>query len=76
MFNAIADGAAKVDFIVRRERPFSVEEFARRQPADLLGTPGFIVSVEDLVAVDRAYVERWVACLDLGEIWDRVKADS
>jgi len=26
--------------------------------------------------VDRAYVERWVACLDLGEIWDRVKADS
>ncbi|MEO8469485.1 MAG: hypothetical protein ABI573_07440 [Chloroflexota bacterium] len=48
-FNAIADGAAKVDFIVRRDRPFSVEEFARRQSADLLGTPGFIVSVEDLI---------------------------
>lgn len=48
-FNAIADGAAKVDFIIRRERPFSVEEFARRRPADLLGTPGFIVSPEDLV---------------------------
>ena len=101
-FNAIADGAAKVDFIVRRERPFSIEEFARRQPADLLGTPGFIVSVEDLViaklewasgsgselqvrdvismleigdsAIDRRYIEQWVARLGLEEIWGRISS--
>ena len=48
-FNAIGQDAAKIDFIVRRDRPFSVEEFARRRPADLLGTPGFIASVEDTI---------------------------
>src|SRR5688572_3179317 len=36
-FNAIGSDASKVDFIIRRDRPFSVEEFARREPPDLLG---------------------------------------
>jgi hypothetical protein len=48
-FNAIGPGASKVDFIVRRDRPFSIEEFGRRQRADLLGTPGFVTTAEDLV---------------------------
>jgi hypothetical protein len=48
-FNAIGADAMKVDFIIRRDRPFSVEEFGRRQPADLLGTPGFIASAEDVI---------------------------
>lgn len=48
-FNAIGPDAAKVDFILRRDRPFSVEEFARRQPADLLGTAGFVTTAEDLI---------------------------
>jgi hypothetical protein len=48
-FNAIGPEAAKVDFIIRRDRPFSIEEFARRQPADLLGTAGFVTTAEDLV---------------------------
>ena len=48
-FNAIGQDASKVDFIIRRERPFSREEFSRRQPADLLGTPGYVTSAEDLV---------------------------
>ena len=48
-FNAIGPDASKVDFIVRRERPFSVEEFQRRQPADLLGTPGFVATAEDVI---------------------------
>ena len=48
-FNAIGSDASKVDFIIRRDRPFSVEEFARRQPADLLGTRGYVASAEDLV---------------------------
>ncbi len=39
-FNAIGSGAFKVDFIIRKDRPFSIEEFGRRQPADLLiGVP-------------------------------------
>ena len=48
-FNAIGSDATKVDFIIRRDRPFSVEEFARREPADLLGTAGFLTTAEDLI---------------------------
>ena len=48
-FNAIGPDASKVDFIIRRDRPFSREEFSRRQPAVLLGTPGYLTTAEDLV---------------------------
>lgn len=48
-FNAIGAGATKIDFIIRRDRPFSVEELRRRGEADLLGTRGFIASVEDTI---------------------------
>lgn len=48
-FNAIGSDASKVDFIIRKDRAFSVEEFARREPADLLGTAGFVTTAEDLV---------------------------
>ena len=48
-FNAIGPDATKVDFIIRKDRPFSHEEFERRLPADLLGTPAFIASVEDMI---------------------------
>ena len=50
-FNAIGADASKVDFIIRRDRPFSVEEFRRRQPADLLGTEGFVATAEDVILV-------------------------
>jgi hypothetical protein len=48
-FNAVDGDAVKVDFSVRKDRAFSVTEFDRRQPADLLGTQGFIASAEDVV---------------------------
>lgn len=48
-FNAIGPDAFKVDFIVRHDRPFSKAEFDRRQPAELLGTPTFLPTVEDMV---------------------------
>jgi hypothetical protein len=49
-FNAI-DAATgwKVDFLVRKDRPFSREEFGRRTRANLLGTPAWIASPEDTV---------------------------
>ncbi len=59
-FNAIGPDALKVDFIIRKDRPFSIEEFGRRQPADLLGTPGFVVSAEDLVLAKL----EWAAASD------------
>lgn len=48
-FNAIGTDASKVDFMIRRDRPFSLEEFRRRQRADLLGTPGFVATAEDVI---------------------------
>ena len=48
-FNAIGADASKVDFIIRKDRPFSIEEFKRRERADLLGTDGYIATAEDLV---------------------------
>jgi hypothetical protein len=48
-FNAIGPEAMKLDLIVRRDRPFSIEEFGRRRPADLLGVAAFIPTLEDIV---------------------------
>ena len=39
----------KVDLIIRKPRPFSVEEFGRRQEADVEGTRVFVASVEDVI---------------------------
>lgn len=50
-FNAVASDASKVDFIVRKQRAFSIEEFGRRESAELLGTTGYVTSPEDLVLV-------------------------
>ena len=49
-FNAIdAMSGWKVDFLVRRDRPFSREEFGRRTRANLLGTSAWIASPEDTI---------------------------
>jgi hypothetical protein len=48
-FNAIGAEAIKVDFIIRRDRPFSIAEFHRRERVELLGSPGFIARVEDVI---------------------------
>jgi hypothetical protein len=47
-FNAIA-ADAKVDFIIRKDRPFSIAEFERRQRVQLPGTVADVVTVEDLI---------------------------
>jgi hypothetical protein len=56
-FNAIGPEATKVDFIIRRERAFSIAEFERREPADLLGTPGYVATAEDLVIAKLEWAE-------------------
>jgi hypothetical protein len=99
-FNAIGPDAVKIDFIIRKERPFSVAEFSRRREVELPGTRGFMTTVEDLIVaklewavetdserhlrdvagmlavagdtLDRAYLARWIAALDLKAAWTRV----
>ncbi len=50
MFNVIdMDGGWKVDLIIRKDRPFSLEEFRRRRQMRMTGQPIWVVSVEDTI---------------------------
>jgi hypothetical protein len=49
MFNAIDRSAWKIDFILRKARPFSIEEFSRRASVKILGVPVSIASPEDTI---------------------------
>ena len=39
----------KADFIIRKDRPFSREEFGRRQKVEMFGTAVFVATAEDTV---------------------------
>lgn len=50
MFNVIDHATGwKVDLIIRKSRPFSIEEFGRRQSVDLHGVSLFVASAEDAI---------------------------
>src|SRR5918994_5577763 len=50
LFNVIdMESGWKIDFIVRKSRPFSIGEFERRHEAELLGTTVYIASAEDVI---------------------------
>lgn len=50
MFNVIDLRTGwKIDLIFRKSRPFSREEFARRQSVDLQGPRLFVASAEDVI---------------------------
>jgi hypothetical protein len=103
MFNVIDMTTGwKVDVIIRKHRPFSVEELSRRRLAQIAGVAVYVASPEDTViaklewskagggserqrrdvaeivaaqgaTLDRAYIERWVAELDLDDEWALVR---
>jgi len=50
MFNVIdIRNSFKVDFIIRKDRPFSREEFQRRQKSNIMGLDVWVVSPEDVI---------------------------
>ncbi len=50
MFNVIDMASGwKIDFIIRKSRPYSLEEFGRRQQVTLHGVPLFMTTAEDAV---------------------------
>lgn len=59
-FNAIGTDAVKIDFIIRKDRPFSVEEFRRRLEVQLPGTSAFLATAEDLIVAKL----EWAAATD------------
>lgn len=105
MFNVIdLHGGWKVDLIIRKARPFSREELARRQSATIEGVTLPVATAEDTIvaklewarrgrserqlddvrgildlqgtALDRGYIERWVAELGLGAEWRAAQAPA
>ena len=49
MFNVDAATGWKADLVIRKDRPYSAEEFSRRQRAELFGTTAWVVSAEDSI---------------------------
>lgn len=39
----------KADLVIRKDRPFSMEEFTRRKPAEILGIKVFVLTSEDAI---------------------------
>lgn len=48
----------KADLILRKDRPFSLSEFARRQPATVLGAAVCIASAEDVVLTKLEWAKK------------------
>jgi len=60
MFNMIDAGSGyKLDLIVRKDRPYSLEEFARRRLKSLSGVRLSIVSPEDAVLSKLEWAKEW-----------------
>ncbi len=58
-FNVIDSGTGwKADLVIRKDRPFSREEFGRRQPVKLLDRQVFIVSAEDLIIAKLEWAKK------------------
>jgi hypothetical protein len=59
-FNVIdTEEACKVDLIIRKERPFSIEEFARRRRVDLAFRPQVaLVTAEDSIVSKLEWASR------------------
>jgi hypothetical protein len=50
MFNIIdLSSGWKIDFVIRKDRAFSVEELQRRQPVEMLGVAVFVATAEDTI---------------------------
>lgn len=50
MFNIIDNQTGwKADMIIRKERPFSLEEFQRKRPVEMMGLQVWILSPEDVI---------------------------
>lgn len=59
MFNIIDTGSGwKADLVIRRSRPFSLEEFARRQSIEIQGRQVFVASAEDVILSKLEWAER------------------
>ena len=68
-FNAIDPGSGwKVDFIVRKSRPFSISEFKRRTRNSALGLDLYMATREDLVVAKLEWAKKGESELQLLDV--------
>jgi len=48
----------KGDLIIRKARPFSIEELARRQPVELMGTQTYVATAEDSIVAKLEWAKQ------------------
>lgn len=69
MFNIVDTASGwKVDLIVRKERPFSIEEFRRRVPATIEGVDVFVATAEDTVLAKLEWARQSGSERQLGDV--------
>jgi hypothetical protein len=69
MFNLIhTDAIVKVDFMVRKDSPYRMEEFARRQHVVVDGHPMWFVTAEDLLLSKLVWARESRSEIQLGDI--------
>lgn len=74
-FNAIdPETGWKVDFIIRKTRPFSVEEFRRRRRAEVLGVDLSLATPEDLVIAKLEWAKMGGSVMQLRDVRSILRA--
>ncbi|CAN5767666.1 hypothetical protein BH11MYX3_BH11MYX3_06820 [soil metagenome] len=69
MFNVIdPDTGWKIDLIIRKARPFSVAELARREKATIAGVDVFIASAEDTVVAKLEWAKQGGSARQLDDV--------
>jgi hypothetical protein len=69
MFNLIhTEAVVKVDFVVRKDSPYRLEEFNRRRAAVVDGQPMWVVSPEDLMLSKLVWVSDTRSELQLRDV--------
>ncbi|MBI4484920.1 MAG: nucleotidyl transferase AbiEii/AbiGii toxin family protein [Acidobacteria bacterium] len=69
LFNLIhVEAVTKVDFVVRKDAPYRIEEFRRRRRVEIGGHPFWIVSPEDLVLSKLAWAKTSRSELQLRDV--------
>lgn len=74
MFNVVdPDTGWKADLIVRKDRPFSEEEFRRRTSADFYGVPIDVATIEDLVIAKLEWAKAGESTRQLEDVRELIR---
>jgi hypothetical protein len=69
MFNLVDFATGwKIDFIIRKRRPFSEEEFGRRRAVEVLGTRLFVATAEDVIVAKLEWAKLGESERQLGDV--------